>query len=135
MGLFIVMLGVLIMSHSLQLFSAPISDEEILRPHTCDTVEELIHCARQQNIFFDNQQMLGLECADRWFKSGDPFTVEFTVWADGNWSCFHDYAYRLMPIFPGQFQKGYYASRGGIDKPAHFYHLPTNTARDFILHR
>lgn len=123
------------MSHSLQLFEAPILDGEILRPHQCATVEELIHCLRQNNIFLDRQQKAGCECAGRWLKSGEPFTAIFAVWTDGNWSCFHDYVYRDIPIFPGQFQKGYYASRGGIDKPAHFYHLETNTARDLILHR
>jgi len=123
------------MSHSLQLFGAPISDGEIFRPHLCATPDELIHCLRQKNIFLDRQQKLGCDCADRWLKSGEPFTAFFAVWADGNWSCFHDYVYRDAPIFPGQFQKGYYASRGGIDKPMHFYHLATNTARDLILHR
>jgi hypothetical protein len=129
-----VILGVLAMSHSLPLFNAPISDEEIRRPHICATVGELIHCARQQNISFDNQQMLGLECANRWLQSGEPFTYYLALWPDGNWMCFHDYVYRDRdnPVAPGQFQNGYYVSR---DESKHFYHLETNTARDLILQR
>jgi hypothetical protein len=123
------------MLHSLQLFSVPLSDAEICKPHVCITLDEFFHCAHQQNISIDNQQMLGLEGADRWFKSGEPFTSIFAMWRDGNWSCFHDYVFRDTPIFPGQYERGYYASRGGISNPMHFYHLATNTARDFILQR
>lgn len=120
------------MSHSLPLFNAPISDEEIRRPHICATVDELIHCLRQKNIFLDRQQKAGCECAYRWFQSGKPFTAVLAVWPDGNWVCFHDYVYRDAPIAPGQFQNAYYASR---DESKHFYHLETDTARDLILHR
>ena len=120
------------MSHSLPLFSAPISDEEIRRPHQCTTVGELIHCLWQKNIVLDTQQKAGCDCAHRWLQSGEPFTAYLAVWSDGNWVCFHDYVYRVDPIAPGQFQNGYYASR---DDSKHFYHLETNTARDLTLHR
>ena len=124
------------MLHSLPLFSAPMSKAEIIKPHICTSLDEFFHCAHQQNLFIDKQEMLGLECADRWLKSGEPFKVEFAIWLDGkNWSCFHDYIFRYEPIFPGQYERGYYVSCGGVNKPMHFYHLETNTARDFILNR
>lgn len=131
-GLFAVTLGVLAMSHSLPLFNAPISDEEIRRPHQCATVSELIHCLRQRNILMDRQQKAGCDCAYRWLQSDKPFTAVLAVWPDGNWTCFHDYVYRDVVVAPGQFQSGYYASR---DESKHFYHLETDTARDLILHR
>lgn len=123
------------MLYNLSLFSAPISNAEIRKPHICSSLGEFFHCAYQQNISIDNQEMLGLECAGRWFKSGEPFTHVLAMWGDGNWSCFHDYVFRDTSIFPGQYERGYYASLGGSNKPMHFYHLETNTARDFILHR
>ena len=126
------MLGVLAMLHSLQLFSAPMSEAEILKPHICENVGELKHALKQTDKTMREPELCDCLIASKRARKTQSFTAVFAFWRDGNWACFHDDVYRGEDVVPGQLQKGYYASR---DEAKHFYHLETDTAHDLILHR
>lgn len=120
------------MLHSLQLFSAPISEAEIFKPHICESVSELRHALKQTDKTIREAELCDCLIASKRARKTLSFTAVFAFWRDGNWACFHDHVYRSEPVPRGQLAKGYYASR---DELKHFYHLETDTAHDLILQR
>jgi hypothetical protein len=120
------------MLHSLQLFSAPISEAEIFNPHICESVGDLKHALKQTDTTISPQELVDCLIAKNRTRKTLCFTAVFAFWRDGNWACFHDDLYRGTPIPRGQLQNGYYASR---DESKHFYHLETDTASRLIMRK
>lgn len=115
---------------SRRLFETPLTEIEIHNPRICAAVVDLKHELKQEGVALTSQQEIGCKLACRRARSKKPYFAQLVVWPDGKWACFHEEYRRDHPIAPGQYQKAYLSN--AFDE--HFYHLETNTTKDFILH-